>query len=253
MKKIQLFILIILFSTMKLSAQIPTIVINEFMADNVTTIADPSGSYDDWIEIYNYGDEPVDIGGMYFTDNFADTAKWQVPAGNDSTIISSKGFLLLWADNDPEEGVLHLDIKLSKNGEQIGVLMNDGSIFIDSLSFGPQSADISFGRKTDAAPNWIFFDEPTPCAPNGSSGINENGNYLFELFPNPASEFTVIKMPFKGNKTIKIFDVNGREISSLYTDLINIKLSLTKYKPGLYIVRVTSQNDQAFIKHLIIR
>jgi len=44
-----------------------TLVINEFMADNEGTIEDPdeSDEYPDWIEIYNYGDEAIDMGGMY--------------------------------------------------------------------------------------------------------------------------------------------------------------------------------------------
>ena len=35
------------------------IVINEFMADNGTTITDPAGEYDDWIELYNPTSNPI--------------------------------------------------------------------------------------------------------------------------------------------------------------------------------------------------
>ena len=45
------------------------LVINEVMASNDITIADPQDEYDDWIEIYNYGDTAFDIGGMYLTDD----------------------------------------------------------------------------------------------------------------------------------------------------------------------------------------
>ena len=41
---------------------VPTLFINEFMADNGTTIADPQGGYDDWIEIYNSDSSAFDIG-----------------------------------------------------------------------------------------------------------------------------------------------------------------------------------------------
>src|SRR4030042_1244411 len=45
------------------------LVINEFMASNNSDsgISDPQGDYDDWIEIYNFGDTAIDIGGMYLT------------------------------------------------------------------------------------------------------------------------------------------------------------------------------------------
>lgn len=35
--------------------------INEIMASNVRTVADPQGEYDDWIEIANVSDSAVDV------------------------------------------------------------------------------------------------------------------------------------------------------------------------------------------------
>ena len=44
-------------------AQVPkTVVINEVLASNASTLADPQGEYDDWIELYNPSDEQVDVG-----------------------------------------------------------------------------------------------------------------------------------------------------------------------------------------------
>ncbi|NIN36199.1 MAG: hypothetical protein GTO60_14315, partial [Gammaproteobacteria bacterium] len=36
------------------------LVINEFMASNNDTVSDPQGQYDDWIEIWNSGGNPID-------------------------------------------------------------------------------------------------------------------------------------------------------------------------------------------------
>ncbi len=36
--------------------------INEFMADNDFFIADPQGEYDDWIELYNAGEQYISLG-----------------------------------------------------------------------------------------------------------------------------------------------------------------------------------------------
>ncbi len=55
----------------------PTVVINEVMASNVKTLADPQGSFDDWIELYNPGDRVVDLTGMYLTDDPAVPRKWR--------------------------------------------------------------------------------------------------------------------------------------------------------------------------------
>ena len=55
------------------------VVINELLASNVDSTADPQGEFDDWIELYNAGDIPVDIGGMYLTDDTDTPMKWQIP------------------------------------------------------------------------------------------------------------------------------------------------------------------------------
>lgn len=56
--------------------------VNEFMADNDSTIQDPCGSgYPDWIELYNAGSTAIDIGGMYLTDDASDPTKWMIPVG----------------------------------------------------------------------------------------------------------------------------------------------------------------------------
>ena len=81
------------------------LVINEFMARNnsQTGISDEWGDYDDWIEIYNYGEDAIDIGGMWVTDNLDAGPRWQIPRGSPAiTTIASGGYLLIWADNEEE-------------------------------------------------------------------------------------------------------------------------------------------------------
>ncbi len=145
----------------------PTLYINEFMADNETTIADDNDEYDDWIEIYNPNDFPVNIGGFYITDDLTDMTAYQIPDTDSSaTTIPAGGFILLWADKDSDQGVLHVELKLSSGGEQIGLVAPNGTTFIDSLTFGEQTTDVSYGRKPDGSDNWEFFDTPTPGASN---------------------------------------------------------------------------------------
>ncbi len=146
----------------------PILLINEFLASNDTTYADEHGDFDDWIELYNAGDEAIDIGGMYVTDDLTNLTKYQIPATNpDSTTIQPGAFLLLWADKQPEQGILHLgDIKLSSGGEQIGIIKSDGTTIVDSLTFGEQTTDVSYGRLPDGSDNWQFFENPTPGSSN---------------------------------------------------------------------------------------
>ena len=54
------------------------VVINEFMASNTSTIADPQGEYDDWIELRNVTDSPVSLTGRYLSDEPNNPRKWHL-------------------------------------------------------------------------------------------------------------------------------------------------------------------------------
>lgn len=141
--------------------------INEFLASNDSCYADEFGEFDDWIEIYNAGNIPADLGGLYITDDLGDLTAWQIPDTDpDLTTIFPGGFLLLWADKEPEQGILHVDIKLDADGEDIGLVSDDGTTILDSYTFGHQTTDVSEGRLPDGEDNWQFFDVPTPGASN---------------------------------------------------------------------------------------
>jgi hypothetical protein len=166
MKFTFLFLLVFFLYSGSLVAQKETIVLNEFMADNKHIITDESGKHEDWIEIFNYGDKPVDIGGLYFTDDFSNPKIFRIPPGNDSTIIPPQSYLLLWADDDWEEGIHHIEFKLSKKGEQLAIFDSKAETIIDSVSFPAQESDKSWGRKADNHPEWIQWELPTPGAAN---------------------------------------------------------------------------------------
>ena len=156
--------------TVSLTAYIPpALLINEFLASNDSCCTDENGEYDDFIEIYNADDEAVDIGGMYITDGLDAPTTWQIPTtAPDTTTIDPGGFLLLWADKQSEQGILHVEIKLSGDGEQIGLFTSDATnnIPIDTLTYDAQTTDISKGRKPDGSNTWEFFTTPTPGASN---------------------------------------------------------------------------------------
>ncbi|MHC4439278.1 MAG: lamin tail domain-containing protein, partial [Planctomycetota bacterium] len=116
-----------------------TLVINELMADNTGSARDQYGDADDWIEIYNTGNSSVNIGRMYLTDNQTADAGWRVPDDDpDATTIPPKGFLLIWADDETNEGTLHAGFKLGADGENIRFFAADGKTLIDEVTFGRQ-------------------------------------------------------------------------------------------------------------------
>jgi hypothetical protein len=160
MKKI-LFLL--LFASLSFAQNL---YINEFMALNNSTIKDNFDRYEDWIEIYNAGNLPVDLTGFGLTDEKTQPYKWVFTGDVE---IPPKGYLLIWASNrDTIIGdFIHTNFALNGSGEFIG-LSSPTQIFIDSITFGPQTADRSFGRKPDGSSNWMIFISPTPGYSNDS-------------------------------------------------------------------------------------
>jgi len=156
----------------------PLIYINEFMADNTATLEDPEepGEFPDWIELYNLSPEPADLTGMYLTDNLAEPNKYQIPAG---LAIPAGGYLIFWLDDDGTQGPTHTNFNLSAGGEQIALIDSDGITVIDSLTFGPQTSDVSYGRIPDGGKSWKFLTQSSPGSTNyypnsGSNTISVN-------------------------------------------------------------------------------
>ncbi len=137
------------------------VVINEFLAANATSNTDEAGDYDDWVELYNPGATPLVLDGFYLTDHLDEPAKWAFPPG---TAIPAGGYLLVWCDGDMGQGPLHTPFKLDKEGEEVA-LFDPHLLLLDALSFGPQTADSSYGRRPDGAELWALMS-PTPGARN---------------------------------------------------------------------------------------
>ena len=147
---------------------LPQLFINEFMAFNVTCCPDVQlgvDEFDDWFEIYNAGDSPVDVGGMYLTDTLALPFKFLIAKTNPAlTTIPAKGHLVIHADEQGSQGILHANFKLDQAGEELGLFYIDGRM-IDSRIFGQQIQDLSEGRSPDGSDSW-FKMTPTKGSAN---------------------------------------------------------------------------------------
>lgn len=143
--------------------------INELMSQNESSLQDSHGEYDDWIEIYNGADTAIDLGGYYLTDDFTNPELYMIPtADSEETTIQPGEYLVLWADKNTEQGVLHLELKLSKDGEQLGLYKKEGENMtkIDGVEFPALDADKTYGRSPDGGSSWKTYNTPTPGAAN---------------------------------------------------------------------------------------
>ena len=240
-------------------------IINEFMAANSSTITDNKGDYDDWIEIYNPGGIPSNIGGMYITDDLNEPGKWQIPTNAPTqTTIPAHGYLILWADSETTEGPNHVDFKLAKEGEAIGLYRSDHSTLVDSIEFDGQTSNISFGRYPDGANNWRFMSTPTPGAQNNAGYLGfisdvdishprgfYDSNFVVELFCDDAN--ATIKYTLDGNTptdTIGLTYNPSVRIPITGTTCLRTAAFRTGYKPSdvktatyIFLNNIRNQNN----------
>ncbi|MBT4411756.1 MAG: T9SS type A sorting domain-containing protein [Bacteroidetes bacterium] len=222
--------------------------INEILAYNSGGIVDETGVAEDWIEIYNGGNTGVNVAGLFLSDNFNNPVKWQIP---DEDLISSYlapgGFMIFWADGDTLDGWNHLNFKLDGNGEELGLFefIYPDTLLVDSVSFGAQYTDVSYGRYPDGSSSWAELDNVTPGASNILLKINEDPfSYSLSIFPNPASDYLNLLLEGEADRRSRIdmIDLRGQILFSMPVASLQTlsRISLKNYPAGLYFIRLTT-------------
>ena len=159
------------FYTVSVADTPGSIVINEFMADNETSVTDQDDEYDDWIELYNNTDTDISLQGWYLTDDAAEPDMWVFP----DVSIPANGYLIVWADNDEEQDGLHANFKLSASGETI-LLSSPDMTVMDEIIFEEQTPDLSMARFPNGTGEFTQMP-PTFLAENKviSGDFNDDG------------------------------------------------------------------------------
>ncbi|VAW44775.1 hypothetical protein MNBD_GAMMA03-419, partial [hydrothermal vent metagenome] len=86
----------------------------------------------------------------------------------EDAIIPANGYLIIWADKDPQQIGLHTKFSLAKDGEEIILSYLDGTI-IDSTSYGPQAKNESLSRVPNGTGDFVI----TNVTFNSENNINE--------------------------------------------------------------------------------
>jgi len=164
-----LFCTAFLFSCSEQHSEYDSLVINEFLTSNTLgLVLDEMGQAEDYIEIYNKSNDPVNLRDVYLSDDSTNLMVFKFP----DTVIEPNGFILVWADDDSHQGSLHANFKLSANkGDEI--ILSSNNRIIDRIQFFPHNnnpqarlPDISFGRNSDGDTLWTRQKKLTPGAPN---------------------------------------------------------------------------------------
>lgn len=222
--------------------------INEYMASNDATIADEADEYDDWVEIHNYGSSSISLQGRYLSDNPDLPMKWPFP----DISLEPGAFLLVWADDDEEQGPLHTNFKLDADGEFIGIFDTDaaGNSLIDGTEFGPQESDVAIGRLPNGTGAFQVVS-PTPGASNEPVSVGSGIQLkVFSIYPNPVAERLRLETPEDGNYLTMISDASGRTLQTYQWSGQQFETSL-KVPAGSYFLTVVEDGQTVFTTKLI--
>ena len=215
------------------------IVINEFMASNISTVKDEFNQYDDWVELYNKGTQAVNIGGYYITDNPSNLTKWTFPA---NTTVPAGGYLIVWVDEDSSQnsaGKFHANFKLSKSGEFLAILNATGQL-LDSLTYGAQIDDRSYSRIPNGTGNFVIKGSTF-----GKNNESANATSDFEniekitLAPNPTTGELTIVADGDPLSNLAVFNNIGQQLKAVNNiDNQQFTINLSDLPNGFYFIKI---------------
>jgi len=126
-----------------------------------------SGTGDDWLELVNLGELPVDMGGLSLTDDLGNPSKHTIPM---FSFIAARGFTTFLADCETNKGASHVSFRLSAQGGALGCFGTNGSA-LDLVLYGTQPAGVSQGRVPDGSPCIYLLN---PGGTPGSSNLRDS-------------------------------------------------------------------------------
>ncbi|MCE3225847.1 MAG: hypothetical protein K0S32_398 [Bacteroidetes bacterium] len=223
------------------------IVVNEILANNQSDLVNEFSTNEDWIELYNNSPVPLSLSGFYLTDDYANKSKYAFPA---NTVMQPYSYMLVWADNqDITVTQVHTNFKLNENGEK--VMLSDGLTgIIDSVTFGGQTPDISYGRCPDGSGPFSIRPSTTPGTNNCVVGVKENVNKLneFSVYPNPAKNFFIVKDDAGKTCNVEVLNAIGQKVyEGSFTG--QSVISSSGWQNGIYFVRCNNLTKKLIINN----
>ena len=122
----------------------------------------------DWVELYNTTDHPIDVRGMYLSDNPNKLKKYQIASplttdGGDlqsPTVIPAHGYLVIWCDKLVPLTQFHTSFKLAAEGGDVLLTAIDES-WGDRLTYTMMTDDQTAGRYPDGTDDVYMMNIPT--------------------------------------------------------------------------------------------
>lgn len=218
---------------------VSSVVINEFMADNILTYLDSYGEDDDWIELYNAGNEPVSLKNMFLSDQAETRNKWPLP---DYT-LNPNAYVIVWCDKDGYQGNLHTNFKLAKSGGAVILSepYSNSMAITDYVTYTQQLTNKSYSRMPNGTGSFVI-QSGTPMYNNESSSASDPDYTEIQLYPNPAMFYCQIQARSLIQE-IRLIDNLGKVILTRFPQQDKFMLPLNQVPAGFYTAQFIFSHD----------
>ena len=205
--------------------------INEVMSANDGANVDEFGETDDWIELRNASDQVIAL------DDFVISDKQGAVVTLPDVELRPGERVVLWADDDPSQGELHLPFKLSAAGDELFIRDFEGNLS-DHLVIPPLDSNYSYARIPESERDPVVCRYATPgrdngarCGPQPPPDLIDN--ILFDDFawPDPAAhQPTLLSISELGLKPASFIELTN--VSDVQVFLAEMMLRVAAHKPG---------------------
>ena len=199
------------------------VIINELMASNAGVTISPATNFDSWIELYNPGDQAVNLAGMYLSDDAENLKLWQMPSNMGS--VPAKGFKTIWLGSNDIK-TTQAPFKLDCDGGTIYLSDKDGNLVV-SQQYPEGKSRTAWARKTDGGEEWGWTADATPGESNSSAKFAEE-----RLDAPVVSKGSTL---FSNSISVKVDIPEGATL--MYTTDGSLPISMAGYSPWKNVVK----------------
>ncbi len=214
------------------------VVINEYSASNLHQFKDSFGRTEDWIELYNSGNTPLDISGWHLSDKTHKPEKWDIPEG---TIIQPQQFItFLCSGRDGKfNGEYHTNFKFAQTKMNEVVLLSntDGNV-IEEFPLAITLVEHSRCRSQDGGGEWKICTNP-------SFGSSNNSTNQFDRYT-VAPEILLDAGYYSGEQTVEIKSNDSEGVVRYTTDGLNPTENSPIYTDPIVISETTVIKAKSF-------
>ncbi|MGY8988258.1 MAG: CotH kinase family protein, partial [Flavobacteriales bacterium] len=208
-------------------AVVSGLVINEIMAANLSVVADQSGEYDDWVELYNGGNSSINLNGFYLSDNENDLTKWSFP----NTTIQPNDYLIIWCDTaGSSQSGLHTTYRLSADQEEVYLSDPSGNV-IDAVHFVNMPTDVAYARVPNGNGVFTHQSETQGMINQIIGSVSENFSSKMRVYPNPSNNKIYV---LGAMDKIEVYNMIGELV---FTSNNKTIINISNWKSGIYFVK----------------